>query len=113
MEPGRGPFLKNTKRSSPRGHFGRFGYVKLPRAPGERARWTVAAPRLADRAGGGRAWVAGARDTEPSSARRGRAGPGPPGRDVKPPGGPAEQRVLQSAVVAAARRVGGMRSARM
>src|SRR3954453_20390620 len=61
---------------------------------------------------GGRlgAW---ARETEPSSAGRGHAGPVAPGRDVKPPGGPAEQRVLQSAVVAAARRVGGMGSARM
>src|SRR3954452_23175215 len=113
MEPGRGRNLKNTKRSSPGGHFGRFGYVKAPRAPGERARWVVAAPCSTDRAGGGRAWGAGARDTEPSSARRGRAGPVAPGRDVKPPGGPAEQRVLGSAIVAAARRVGGMRSARM
>src|SRR4051794_20699494 len=71
MELGRGPFLNNTKRSSPGGHFGRFGNVKLPRARGERARWVVAAPHATDRAGGGRAWAAGARDTEPSSARRG------------------------------------------
>src|SRR3954449_7244755 len=53
---GRGRNLKNTKRSSPGGHFGRFGYVKAPRAHGERARWAVAAPCSADRAGGGRAW---------------------------------------------------------
>src|SRR4051794_11695153 len=71
MEPGRGPFLKNTKRSSPGGPFGRFGYVKPPRARGERALGGVAAPCSTDRAGGGRAWVAGARETEPSSARRG------------------------------------------
>ena len=57
--PGRGPFLKNTKRSSPGGHFGRFGYVKLPRARGERALGGVAAPCPTDRAGGGRAWVRG------------------------------------------------------
>src|SRR3954470_23075611 len=48
-EPGRGPFLKNTKRSSPGGHFAPFGYVKAPRAPGERARWAVAAPYSTDR----------------------------------------------------------------
>src|SRR3954466_13184866 len=112
-EPWSGQTLNNTKQSSLREPFGRLGYVKAPRARGERARWAVAAPRLAGRAGGERAWSAGARDTEPSSARRGRAGPGAPGRDVKPPGGPAEQRVLGSAIVAAARRVGGMRSARM
>src|SRR4051794_1752257 len=61
VEQGRGPFLKNTKRSSLRGPFGRFGYVKAPRARGERARWVVAAPCLAGRAGGGRAWALGAR----------------------------------------------------
>ena len=98
MAPGRGPFLKNTKRSSPGGHFGRFGNVKLPRARGERALGVVAAPCPTGRAGGGRAWVAGARETEPSSARRGRAGPVLPGGDVKPSGGPAEQRVLESAL---------------
>src|SRR5690242_3160437 len=30
---------QNTKRSSPGGLFARFGYVKVPRALGERARW--------------------------------------------------------------------------
>src|SRR6476661_6324718 len=50
---GRGPFLKNTKRSSPEGHFGRFGYVKPPRARGERALVVMAAPRPTGRAGGG------------------------------------------------------------
>ena len=60
--------------------------------------WVVAAPCSTDRAGGGRAWAAGARETEPSSARRGRAGPVLPGGDVKPSGGPAEQRVLESAL---------------
>src|SRR6188508_1389309 len=97
MEPGRGPFLKNTKRSSPEDHFGRFGNVKLPRALRERAIGLGGSP--ADGSGGrGRAWAAGARETEPSSARRGRAGPVVPDGDVKPPGGPAEQRVLESAL---------------
>src|SRR4051794_10553467 len=58
-EPGRGRNLKNTNRSSPVGHFGRLGYVKPPRAPGERARWVMAAPCSTGRAGGGRAWGAG------------------------------------------------------
>ena len=63
------------------------------------ARWGAWRPPCSTgRAGGGRAWVAGARETEPSSARRGRAGPVLPDGDVKPSGGPAEQRVLESAL---------------
>ena len=63
------------------------------------ARWGVWRPpaRRVGRAGGAPG-VAGARETEPSSARRGRAGPVLPDGDVKPAGRPVEQRVLESAL---------------
>ena len=97
-DPGRGPFLKNTKRSPPRGHFSCFGNVKLPRARGERARWVVAASRSTDRAGGGaRLGCGGARNGAVVRAARS-TGPGVPDGDVKPSGRPAEQRVLESAL---------------
>src|SRR3954451_25335929 len=88
------------------GHFGRSGYVKPPRALGERALGGVAAPCSTDRAGGGRAWGCGGRETEPSSARRGPRVPGSPTVTSSRRAGPRNWRVLKSAVVAAARRVG-------
>ena len=98
MEPRRGPFLKNTKRSSPGGHFSCFGNVKAPRARGERARWGVAAPCPTDRAGGERAWgCRGARNGAVVRAARS-TGPVCPGGDVKPSGRPVKQRVLESAL---------------